>query len=235
MKAWRRKTVKGYYESHHVVPKCLGGWESRDNLVRLTAAEHYIAHLLLMKMYPENRKLALPVILMSKNIGIGKKNKLVAKARELAADSHRGRKRSDETRKKMSDAALRSYKLNPERGEAIAKRNRSVVVTDEFRNKMSAIVKGRPSPMTGKNHSEDSKNKIARALTGNQYALGYKHTEEMKARFSEQRKGNKYAEGLRHSDETKKIVSEKSKAYWAKRKAKKELIESCALCQWAAI
>lgn len=235
MKAWRRKIVKGYYETHHAVPKCLGGWESRDNLVRLTAAEHYIAHLLLMKMYPENKKMALPVILMAKNIGIGKKNKLVAKARELAAESHRGQKRSEETKKKISDAALNSYKLNPERGEATAKRNRSAIITDEFRKKMSEIGKGKPGPMTGRNHSEDSKNKISLALAGNQYAVGHRHTEEMKAKFSEQRKGNKYAEGLKHSDATKKIMSEKSKAYWAKRRAKKELIESCALCLWPAI
>lgn len=227
--------MEGYYETHHAVPKCLGGDDSKDNLVRLTAAEHYIAHLLLMKMYPEHRKMALPVILMSKNIGIGSKNKLVGKARELAAQSHRGQKRSVETRKKISDAAIISYKLNPKRAEAISERNRLIVVTDEFRKKMSDITKGKPGPMAGKRHSEDSKNNIAKAQIGNQYAVGHKHTEEMKAKFSEQRKGNKYAVGLKHSDETKKIMSEKSKAYWAKRRAKKELVESLALNLWAAV
>lgn len=40
-----------YYEKHHIVPKCMGGSNARCNLVRLTAKEHYIAHLLLAKHY----------------------------------------------------------------------------------------------------------------------------------------------------------------------------------------
>ena len=43
-----------YYESHHIIPKCLGGTDKKDNLVFLTAREHFIAHLLLVKMYPTN-------------------------------------------------------------------------------------------------------------------------------------------------------------------------------------
>ena len=43
-----------YYESHHIIPKCLGGNDKKDNLVFLTAREHFIAHLLLVKMYPTN-------------------------------------------------------------------------------------------------------------------------------------------------------------------------------------
>lgn len=38
-----------YCEQHHIVPKCLGGADSLDNLVNLTPREHYIAHLLLAK------------------------------------------------------------------------------------------------------------------------------------------------------------------------------------------
>jgi hypothetical protein len=39
-----------YSEIHHIIPKSLGGSNSKDNLVRLTAREHYICHLLLVKM-----------------------------------------------------------------------------------------------------------------------------------------------------------------------------------------
>ncbi len=45
-----RGTPVGYYEKHHIVPKCLGGSNTMLNLVRLTAREHYVAHLLLVKM-----------------------------------------------------------------------------------------------------------------------------------------------------------------------------------------
>lgn len=47
----RTKNQEIYYESHHIVPKCMGGDNSKDNLVLLTAREHYLAHLLLAKHY----------------------------------------------------------------------------------------------------------------------------------------------------------------------------------------
>ena len=40
-----------YCEKHHIIPKSEGGTDEQDNLVNLTAREHYIAHLLLMKIY----------------------------------------------------------------------------------------------------------------------------------------------------------------------------------------
>jgi DNA-directed RNA polymerase subunit RPC12/RpoP len=40
-----------YKESHHIVPKSLGGTNDPSNLVDLTAREHYIAHILLAKIH----------------------------------------------------------------------------------------------------------------------------------------------------------------------------------------
>jgi hypothetical protein len=45
-----RTTVVGYTEHHHIIPRSFGGDNSKENLVQLTAREHYIAHLLLWKM-----------------------------------------------------------------------------------------------------------------------------------------------------------------------------------------
>ena len=39
-----------YFETHHKVPLSLGGTDDKSNLVDLTAREHYIAHLLLVKI-----------------------------------------------------------------------------------------------------------------------------------------------------------------------------------------
>ena len=41
----------GYYEKHHIQPKALGGTNDKENLVKLTAREHFICHWLLVKMY----------------------------------------------------------------------------------------------------------------------------------------------------------------------------------------
>lgn len=40
-----------YGERHHILPKSLGGDDSEENLVKLTAREHFIVHALLAEMY----------------------------------------------------------------------------------------------------------------------------------------------------------------------------------------
>jgi hypothetical protein len=44
----REKT--GYTETHHILPRSMGGTDDKSNLVELTAREHYVCHLLLPKM-----------------------------------------------------------------------------------------------------------------------------------------------------------------------------------------
>ncbi len=38
-----------YTEKHHIIPRCAGGTNTKDNLVKLTAREHYVAHLCLIR------------------------------------------------------------------------------------------------------------------------------------------------------------------------------------------
>ena len=45
-----------YTEIHHIIPKCLGGSNYSSNLVKLTAREHYICHLLLTSVFPPSSK-----------------------------------------------------------------------------------------------------------------------------------------------------------------------------------
>ena len=33
-----------YHERHHIVPKCMGGTNDKENLIDLFAKEHYVAH-----------------------------------------------------------------------------------------------------------------------------------------------------------------------------------------------
>lgn len=44
-----RSKDNGYLESHHIIPRSLGGDDSVDNVVLLTAKEHFVCHLLLPK------------------------------------------------------------------------------------------------------------------------------------------------------------------------------------------
>lgn len=56
-KSNRFKSKLIYYENHHIIPKSCEGNDSPNNLVLLTAKEHYAAHHLLCYIYPENNKL----------------------------------------------------------------------------------------------------------------------------------------------------------------------------------
>ena len=49
------------FERHHIVPRSLGGSDDKDNIVKLTLREHYIAHLLLCKNSSRNAKLLFDV------------------------------------------------------------------------------------------------------------------------------------------------------------------------------
>jgi hypothetical protein len=46
----RNRIIDGYTESHHIIPESLGGPDTPENLVELTAREHFICHWLLVKM-----------------------------------------------------------------------------------------------------------------------------------------------------------------------------------------
>jgi hypothetical protein len=66
------RLLEGYGEKHHIVPRCMGGTDDATNLVVLTAEEHYVAHQLLIKIYPDNHKLIFAAHRMTSNPNKGK-------------------------------------------------------------------------------------------------------------------------------------------------------------------
>ena len=61
----QNREIDGYTESHHILPKCLGGKDNKENLVNLTGEEHYLAHQLLTKIYPTHIGLVLAAAMMT--------------------------------------------------------------------------------------------------------------------------------------------------------------------------
>lgn len=47
----RNRKLDSYTEKHHILPRSLGGTDDKNNLVNLTAREHFICHWLLTKIY----------------------------------------------------------------------------------------------------------------------------------------------------------------------------------------
>jgi hypothetical protein len=67
----KNRQLEGYKEKHHILPKCLGGSNDKENLVELTAREHFLCHMLLCEIYPNETKLTQALWLMI----IGKRRK----------------------------------------------------------------------------------------------------------------------------------------------------------------
>lgn len=54
-----------YVERHHIIPMCIGGIDEPDNIVCLSAKEHFICHLLLSKIHNDYR-LKFALLMMSR-------------------------------------------------------------------------------------------------------------------------------------------------------------------------
>ena len=143
-------------ESHHVIPKCMGGTDDPENLVDLTPREHFVCHLLLTKMVfdPSFRsKLAYAAWQQSRGKAIN--SKTYAYLRENLSATYTGRKRpafSDEWRANMAKAKV-GKKTRPH--------------TEESKKQISENRKGKSvgaeNHFFGKTHSDESKAKMATA------------------------------------------------------------------------
>jgi hypothetical protein len=84
LKAQTRLDLAGYVETHHILPKCMGGTNEHSNLVKLTAREHFIAHWLLVKMHPTVWKLYYAMFQMTKSNGVGHDRIVTSRQFEIA-------------------------------------------------------------------------------------------------------------------------------------------------------
>lgn len=55
----RNRVSDVYAETHHIIPRCIGGGDTADNLVKLTPEEHFVAHQILIRIYPNQPKLVM--------------------------------------------------------------------------------------------------------------------------------------------------------------------------------
>lgn len=112
----RGRKLTDYVERHHIIPRCMGGGEDISNLVELTAEEHFVAHQLLVKIYPDNRNLLFAAHMMTRgNKKHSRNNKeygWLRKRRSIAASEFaKGRKRGKYTKTKPVDAYVASIEI----------------------------------------------------------------------------------------------------------------------------
>lgn len=109
-----------YCETHHILPKSLGGSDEKSNLVNLTAREHYLAHALLTKMTvgKDHRSMmwALHRMIHGNMVALSSRQYdsfRVSWSRYLKENHHS--KRIDGWNQKMSDQVTRDWEGNIER------------------------------------------------------------------------------------------------------------------------
>jgi len=61
----KNRKLTCYTEKHHIIPRCMGGNDKIENIAILTAREHFLAHKLLVEIYPNNHKLLYSLWLMA--------------------------------------------------------------------------------------------------------------------------------------------------------------------------
>lgn len=87
----QNRILEGYSEKHHIVPKCLGGTDDAINLVSLTPEEHYLCHLLLVKINPNNIRIVKAAMFMgASNDNVKRNNKIYGWLKRQYSEYMRG-------------------------------------------------------------------------------------------------------------------------------------------------
>lgn len=202
----------GYVEEHHIIPRSCGGPDAKDNLVNLSAREHFICHLLLTKMMT-NEQFRIKMIFAASALAFWRNNdhdrsfKINSKHYESLKKElsliRTGVSRSEETREKISEACKTHIQEN---GSIWAGRTHS----KESKLKMSKAKIGKPGVRLGAKHSEETKKKMSKRMLGNTpWNKGKLASEKTKKKLSESHKGKpSWNKGKTFSDSTKKKMSE---------------------------
>lgn len=159
----QNRTIDGYVESHHIIPRSFGGNDGKANLVKLTAREHYIAHALLWKMkfagvYGSKMAFAFNTFINKMTTEVRGVNhtytissrmyetfrkeysKLLKEKWAREGANFKGKKHSEETKRKIGEKSkLKEFKRGPENPQWGKKQN----LSPETRARKSELAKAR--------------------------------------------------------------------------------------------
>lgn len=195
-----------YYETHHVVPRSIDKKliYKKSNKVNLTVREHFIAHLLLKRIYKKKfgedsyqyRAMVKTCFLFAnKHKGVTINSRTIEKLRiayKKLPSPMTGRPMSDNAKKALLKANL---------GKKHTKEHRQKILESRIKNGNNKL-------------SEEHKQILIESR------LGSKHTEETKERIRQKKLG------FRHTEESKKKIGEASAKFMSGRKLPKEVCEN---------
>lgn len=197
-----RSTTLEYGEKHHIVPKSLGGSNEKNNIVVLLGREHFVAHMLLAKIYGKGMWQAARMMQNKSKVQDGRvtNSRLYEMARREWA-----KYASTQIRPKHVIDAIRSARTGSK-------------ASDATKAKMSAIRKGRlraGNPQNWK-HSAEAKAKMSESKKGK---VNHMSLDAHKQRM----RGDSNPMKL---PENQLKISEAKKLYWAKIRQQKTSLEN---------
>lgn len=144
----KEKPETGYYEGHHIVPKsiCPLLKKSQNNIVYLTAKNHFLAHYYIWKWFKEElqekkwaRSMCFALNRMKRQLLISNDNEklsdLYDEVRREMSKSLKGRKLSEKTKLKMSEARKGKHHTE-ETKRKLSKANKGRKLSEEIKQKM---------------------------------------------------------------------------------------------------
>lgn len=160
-----RKKRGEYFEGHHIIPKCLGGQGNskqyrHENIVVLTAREHFLCHWLLHEIYPENKELifAFNMLCNFKNYKINNSrvfdyikneaSKQTSKMLSGRISPNKGKKHPEQSKRMSGDKNPmfgKGYLFSKEKSPFFGKKQ-----SQETIEKKASKIRGRQSPKKGK-------------------------------------------------------------------------------------
>ena len=184
-KAKDREYLDGYKERHHIVPNCFVRNNKKENLVYLTAREHYIAHLLLWKMTMEpiwHNKMTMALNVMVNGSGHEKQDRTYLVHSKIY-ETHR-KEYSKYLSNTMSGEG-NNFWGKKHTTESLEKMRAWQAVPD-IKQKQSARVLGENNPMFGKSHSEDIRKHLSKTSSESwDLERKKKQSEELKQRWAD--------------------------------------------------
>jgi hypothetical protein len=189
----KQRITEGYTELHHIIPQSMGGSNDKENLVELTAREHFICHWLLVKMTE----------------GDDRSKMLYALKGMKAENKHQQRYHT-----KITARVYETYRIEHSINHSKVMKAKNLVpwnkggveITDEHRENLQNAARNRKidpikqaegqrkrvAKMLGKKQSEETCRNKSIALKGK---LKGPMSEEQKIKISEKSKGIKKKEG----------------------------------------
>jgi len=201
----RNRVLSGYKESHHIIPQSLGGPDTKENLVDLTAREHFVCHWLLIKMHTGEARAKMVYALN----GMKRTNRDQERY-ETAITSRVYQKLKEEFGKTHS--AFMKGRQAHNKGKPMSEEQKAKIratkASNPYKFTQEQIAK-RAEKQIGQKRSQESKDKISLALKGKSKGP---MSDENKGKISKSMKGvSKSAEAVAKRQETlKRLAAEGS-------------------------